>query len=160
METRKKMYVDVNEVCEDWGCSRSKAYAIIKQLSEQIGAIACYNNQWIALFMDDNNSILKGWKDHKIQKVVVKRYDSATRKYIIGSKIRYYETADRWNTQKLEIIDNETGVELYLEVGKEYAIYESATPESIEVAEKVKVVVGDGTREYIFEQFSSFSNNN
>lgn len=29
-------YVDVAEVCRDWGCSRSKGYAIIKQLSEQI----------------------------------------------------------------------------------------------------------------------------
>lgn len=29
-------YVDVAEVCRDWGCSRSKGYAIIKQLSEQM----------------------------------------------------------------------------------------------------------------------------
>lgn len=33
---RKKAYVGVDEVCEDWGCSRSKGYAIIKQLSEQM----------------------------------------------------------------------------------------------------------------------------
>lgn len=37
METkRKQVYVDVEEVCRDWGCSRSKGYAIIKQLSEQM----------------------------------------------------------------------------------------------------------------------------
>lgn len=30
------IYVDVNEVCNDWGVSRSKSYAIIKQLSEQM----------------------------------------------------------------------------------------------------------------------------
>ena len=29
-------YVDVAEVCRDWGCSSSKGYAIIKQLSEQM----------------------------------------------------------------------------------------------------------------------------
>ena len=29
-------YVDVAEVCRGWGCSRSKGYAIIKQLSEQM----------------------------------------------------------------------------------------------------------------------------
>ena len=29
-------YVDVAEVCRDWGCSRSKGYAIIKQLSGQM----------------------------------------------------------------------------------------------------------------------------
>ncbi len=37
METKRKpVYVDVEEVCRDWGCSRSKGYAIIKQLSEQM----------------------------------------------------------------------------------------------------------------------------
>ena len=35
-QTTKPMYVGVEEVCADWGCSRSKAYAIIKQLSEQM----------------------------------------------------------------------------------------------------------------------------
>lgn len=29
-------YVDVAEVCRDWGCSRSKGYAITKQLSGQM----------------------------------------------------------------------------------------------------------------------------
>ena len=39
METKRKpVYVDVEEVCRDWGCSRSKGYAIIKQLSEQMKA--------------------------------------------------------------------------------------------------------------------------
>ncbi|MCF0130767.1 MAG: hypothetical protein HUJ71_03525, partial [Pseudobutyrivibrio sp.] len=33
---RKTLYVGVKEVCEDWGCSRSKGYDIIKQLSEQM----------------------------------------------------------------------------------------------------------------------------
>ncbi|MEG2502865.1 MAG: hypothetical protein RSA73_07645 [Anaerovoracaceae bacterium] len=35
-ETRKTAYVDVSEVCKDWNVSRSKGYAIIKQLSEQM----------------------------------------------------------------------------------------------------------------------------
>ena len=40
MVTNRKntIYVDVNEVCSDWGVSRSKGYAIIKQLSEQMHA--------------------------------------------------------------------------------------------------------------------------
>ena len=29
----KKMYVDVTEVCEDWGVSRAQGYKIIKQLN-------------------------------------------------------------------------------------------------------------------------------
>lgn len=37
-ETKKTAYVDVEEVCRDWGCSRSKGYAIIKQLSQQMKA--------------------------------------------------------------------------------------------------------------------------
>lgn len=32
------MYVGVDEVCADWGVSRSKGYAIIKQLSDQMKA--------------------------------------------------------------------------------------------------------------------------
>lgn len=36
MMEMKPVYVDVNEVCRDWGCSRSKGYAIIKKLSRQM----------------------------------------------------------------------------------------------------------------------------
>ncbi|WP_155895256.1 hypothetical protein [Lachnospira multipara] len=32
------MYVGVDDVCADWGVSRSKGYAIIKQLSDQMKA--------------------------------------------------------------------------------------------------------------------------
>ena len=32
----KAAYVDVNEVCEDWGVSKSKGYQIIRELSEQM----------------------------------------------------------------------------------------------------------------------------
>ena len=35
-QNHKPAYVGVEEVCKDWGCSRSKGYAIIKQLSEQM----------------------------------------------------------------------------------------------------------------------------
>ncbi len=34
----KPMYVGVDEVCAEWGVSRSKGYAIIKQLSDQMKA--------------------------------------------------------------------------------------------------------------------------
>ncbi len=32
------MYLGVDEACADWGVSRSKGYAIIKQLSDQMKA--------------------------------------------------------------------------------------------------------------------------
>ena len=35
-EEKKPIYVGVEEVSKDWGCSKSKAYAIIKQLSAQM----------------------------------------------------------------------------------------------------------------------------
>lgn len=32
----KTIYVDVAEVCADWGVSKSKGYAIIKKLAKQL----------------------------------------------------------------------------------------------------------------------------
>jgi len=39
MPMNKKMYVDVAEVCKDWGVSRAQGYKIIKQLNERMIAI-------------------------------------------------------------------------------------------------------------------------
>ncbi len=33
---RKSIYVGVDEICDDWGVSRSRGYVIIKELSEQL----------------------------------------------------------------------------------------------------------------------------
>lgn len=33
------MYVDVNEVCEDWGVSRAQGYKMIKELNERMKSI-------------------------------------------------------------------------------------------------------------------------
>lgn len=33
------MYVDVTEVCDDWGVSRAQGYKIIKQLNDRMLAI-------------------------------------------------------------------------------------------------------------------------
>lgn len=35
----KKMYVDVNEVCEDWGVSRAQGYKMIKELNYRMKSI-------------------------------------------------------------------------------------------------------------------------
>lgn len=35
----KKMYVDVNEVCEDWGVSRAQGYKMIKDLNDRMKSI-------------------------------------------------------------------------------------------------------------------------
>lgn len=52
-ETKKAAYVDVEEVCRDWGCSRSKGYAIIKQLSQQMKA----ENPKLLVMSGKNNRI-------------------------------------------------------------------------------------------------------
>ena len=35
----KKMYVYVNEICEDWGVSRAQGYKMIKQLNKRMLAL-------------------------------------------------------------------------------------------------------------------------
>ena len=32
----KKMYVTVNDICEDWGVSKAQGYKMIKQLNEKM----------------------------------------------------------------------------------------------------------------------------
>ena len=32
----RKMFVDVNEICEDWGVSKAQGYKIIKPLNQQM----------------------------------------------------------------------------------------------------------------------------
>lgn len=32
----QKMYVDINEIMKDWGCSRAKGYQIIAELNAQL----------------------------------------------------------------------------------------------------------------------------
>lgn len=36
MDNQTSMYVDANQVMKDWGVSKSKAYAIIRELSRQM----------------------------------------------------------------------------------------------------------------------------
>ena len=36
MEGMKKLYVQADEICEDWGVSKSQAYKMIKELNEKM----------------------------------------------------------------------------------------------------------------------------
>ena len=36
MEGMKKMYVQADEICEDWGVSKSQAYKMIKELNDKM----------------------------------------------------------------------------------------------------------------------------
>lgn len=35
-ESRDRMFVDVNEVCRDWGVSRAQGYKIIRELNRRM----------------------------------------------------------------------------------------------------------------------------
>ena len=39
MSDKKRMFVDADEICEDWGVSKSQAYKMIKQLNEKMLAM-------------------------------------------------------------------------------------------------------------------------
>lgn len=133
---------------QDWRDSAGH-YSNLFASNHVIGAIACYNDQWVALFMDQDNSELKGWKNVKLKKVTVKRYDSVTGTYVGGSKIVYYETNNRWDSQKAINIKTAEGADIYLEMGKTYSIYESIKPEGCDVAEKIRVEVVDDKDEVV-----------
>lgn len=36
MEGTKKLYVQADEICEDWGVSKSQAYKMIKELNDRM----------------------------------------------------------------------------------------------------------------------------
>ena len=136
------------EAMQDWRDSAGH-YSNLLASDHVIGAIACYNDQWIALFMDQDNSELKNWKNVKIKKVTIKRYDAVTESYMIGSKIAYYETDSRWDTQKAKSIVSADRAEIYLRVGKTYLLYESIRPDGCEVAEKIRYEVIDDKDEVV-----------
>lgn len=136
------------EAMQDWRDSAGH-YSNLLASNHVIGAIACYNDQWVALFMDQDNSELKGWKNVKLKKVTVKRYDSVTGTYVGGSKIVYYEINNRWDSQKAINIKTAEGADIYLEMGKTYSIYESIKPEDCDVAEKIRLEVLDDKDELV-----------
>lgn len=105
------------------------------------GAIAVYRDSWCALFLDMDKSVLENWKTCKIREVRIKRYDSLSGSYQIGSRIAYYEQDNKDNSLKNVVISDSSGKSVYLEVGKTYVFYEQVRPEGYSKAEKVVVTV-------------------
>ena len=85
----KKMYVDVTEVCEDWGVSRAQGYKIIKQLNERM------------LTINPNLIVLSGKANRKfyeencygMAKEAYKRKVSNTSEAVMYHSHSYYITA-------------------------------------------------------------------
>lgn len=123
-------------------------YANLTGAKHICGAIAVYRDSWCALFLDVDKSVLENWKSCKIKEVRIKRYDSSSGSYQIGSRIAYYEQDNKENSLKNVVVSDSSGKSVYLEVGKTYVFYEQVRPDGCSKAEKVVVTVTeDGTRE-------------
>ena len=112
-------------------------------LSEQhvCGAIACYKDMWIAIFYDKDKSDFANWKSFQLKKITVKRYDSASNRYIAGSGFAYYEESKKNDTLKVDKIPSSEGKVVYLEIGKSYVFYERIVPDGYEKAKTVQITV-------------------
>ena len=83
----KKMYVDVTEVCDDWGVSRAQGYKIIKQLNDRMLAI---NPNLIVLSGKANR---KFYEEHKKRPFSGKRKVNNTSEAVMYRLHIYYSTA-------------------------------------------------------------------
>lgn len=116
-------------------------YANLTGAKHICGAIAVYRDSWCALFLDVDKSVLENWKSCKIKEVRIKRYDSSSGSYQIGSRIAYYEQDNKEDSLKNIVISDSSGKSVYLEVGKTYVFYEQVRPDGCSKAEKVTVTV-------------------
>lgn len=127
-------------------------YRNLQMKAYKYGAIARYKDDWCAIFLPEDISVLKDWKSvsKETKAITIKRYDSASSKYVKGSSILYYESDDKWNTTVSKSIIKEDGLVLYLKIGKTYTFTERKTPNGMEKAENVTITVTeDGLDEVI-----------
>ena len=114
------------------------------------GAIACYKGMWIAIFYDKDKSDFVNWKSFQMKKITVKRYDSASNRYIAGSGFAYYEAPNKNDTLKVDKIPSSEGKVVYLEIGKSYVFYERIVPDGYEKAKTVRITVEEnGSNEIV-----------
>ena len=104
-------YVDVAEVCRDWGCSRSKGYAIIKQLSEQMKS----ENPRLLTMSPTGNP--KGYK--RLQDAIddsskdLLRYSET----LNATKMRLYRMGRTEEAERIERFQNKTDIPYILKYG-------------------------------------------
>ena len=118
------------------------------------GAIAKYKEDWCAIFSEEDASKFKNWKDDggKVKAVTVKRFDNSSNSYIADSSILYYEEGKKWDTSESKRIGKESGLVVYLEIGKTYVFTERVAPDGLDKAESVTITVTkDGPSEVILK---------
>ena len=85
-----------------------------------------------------------------MKKITVKRYDSASNRYIAGSGFAYYEAPNKNDTLKVDKIPSSEGKVVYLEIGKSYVFYERIVPDGYEKAKAVRITVEEnGSNEIV-----------
>lgn len=130
------------DAMESWKKSQ-KHYNNLLSERHVCGAIACYKDMWIAIFYDKDKSDFANWKSFQMKKITVKRYDSASNRYIVGSGFAYYEESKKNDTLKVDKIPSSEGKVVYLEIGKSYVFYERIVPDGYEKAKTVRITVED-----------------
>ena len=103
-----------------------------------------------AIFYDKDKSDFVNWKSFQMKKITVKRYDSASNRYIAGSGFAYYEAPNKNDTLKVDKIPSSEGKVVYLEIGKSYVFYERIVPDGYEKAKTVRITVEEnGSNEIV-----------
>ena len=136
-----------------WKGSEGHYYNLLRA-GYKCGAIAKYKEDWCAIFSEEDASKFKNWKDDggKVKAVTVKRFDDSSNSYIADSSILYYEEGKKWDTSESKRIGKESGLVVYLEIGKTYVFTERVAPDGLDKAESVTITVTkDGPSEVILK---------
>lgn len=136
-----------------WKGSEGHYYNLLRA-GYKCGAIAKYKEDWCAIFSEEDASKFINWKDDggKVKAVTVKRFDNSSNSYIADSSILYYEEGKKWDTSESKRIGKESGLVVYLEIGKTYVFTERVAPDGLEKAESVTITVTkDGPSEVILK---------
>lgn len=136
-----------------WKGSEGHYYNLLRA-GYKCGAIAKYKEDWCAIFSEEDASKFKNWKDDggKVKAVTVKRFDDSSNSYIADSSILYYEEGKKWDTSESKRIGKESGLIVYLEIGKTYVFTERVAPDGLDKAESVMITVTkDGPSEVILK---------
>lgn len=120
------------------------------------GAIIQYKGNDIAIFSALTASEMDTWRNYKNQyaKLVIKRQDSATGKFIVGSHLYVYDKADKQNSLKTYQISKEDGVVIYVKAGQNFGIFEPYAPNGLQKAQRVEITaipISEGVNEVILK---------
>lgn len=131
---------DEIEAVKDWKDSTGHYRNMIRN-SWKSGSIVNFGGVYIAMFSDLSVKEIENWRNYKTTsaKVVVKRQDKATGKFLTGSDFVIYDTADREQSSWAYYIPAKGQCTILkgLIPGHTYKIYETIAPAGYEKANSV-----------------------